>query len=58
MKIKSMKNVISEVIYVELKDRVVELEPGKSLYDVEIKNIDSVRPYVKVVENLTEVLPI
>jgi hypothetical protein len=56
-KVKSMTNQISEMVYVELKDRTVELEPGKSLYNVEVKNLSAVRPYMKIVENLTEVVP-
>lgn len=56
-KVKRMTNVISETVYVELKDKVVELDPGKSLYDVEVKNIQDVRPYMEIRENLTEVMP-
>lgn len=56
-KIKSMTNLISESIYIELKDHAIELEPGKTIYNVEVKNISDIRPYVKIVENLTEVMP-
>lgn len=55
--VKKITNVISESIYIELTDRVVELEPGKSLYNVQIKDLSAVRPYTQIVENLTEVLP-
>ncbi len=55
--VKKMTNVISESIYVELSDKVVELEPGKSLYDVKVKNLSNIRPYTQVVENLTEIVP-
>lgn len=56
-KVKSITNIISESIYIELVDRVVELEPGKSLYNVQIKDLSSVRAYTQIVENLTEVMP-
>ena len=52
-----MTNLISESIYIELKDHAIELEPGKTIYNVEVKNISDIRPYVKIVENLTEVMP-
>jgi hypothetical protein len=55
-KVKSITNVISESILIELNEYVVELEPGKTLHNVEIKNLGSVRPYTKVIENLNEAL--
>jgi len=56
-KVKEIKNVSSMMILVETKQGSVYLPSGGSLKNVDVVNLPTIRKFVEVKEDLTEVTP-
>lgn len=57
-RVSKLTNVIAESVYVQLSTHTHELKPGETIRDVVVCNENEIRPYVKMIENLTEINPV